>query len=190
MLPQNAISSALDPDVNDDGESYDSAEDEDFQRGTAEQDDADLSSSDAEDEPAERRPLKRRKLTSPVANEPSDSMELDSGDEATIRKARKRRRRNKHKGNKNGQAGNSDDEEDEDVDFDDDGEEGGEGGFVKTRSMRIKVQEERKPLAKIDGASIDVDALWQKNECFQYRYRTGSCCIRNRRTRRPGSGGG
>ncbi|OXV07894.1 hypothetical protein Egran_04342 [Elaphomyces granulatus] len=165
MLPQSAISSALDPDVNDDGESYDSAEDEDFQRGTAEQDDADLSSSDAEDEPAERRPLKRRKLTGPVANEPSDSMELDSGDEATIRKAKKRherRRRNKHKGNKNGQARNSDDGEDEDVDFDDDDEEGGEGGFVKTRSMRIKVQEERKPLAKIDGASIDVDALWQK----------------------------
>jgi len=167
MPPQSAISSALDPEVNDDGESYDSAEDEDFQRGTAEQDDADLSSSDAEDEPAGRRPSKRRKLASSVANkidEPGDSMELDSGDEATIRKARERherRKRNKNKGNKIGKGGNSGDEEDEDVDFGDD-DEGGEGGFVKTRSMRVKVQEERKPLAKIDGASVDVDALWQK----------------------------
>lgn len=145
MLPQSAISSALDPKVNDDGDSYDSAEDEDFQRGTAEQDDADLSSSDTEDERAERRPSKRRKLTSSVANkidQPGDSMELDSGDEATIRKARERqrRKRNTKKGKKTGKGGNSDGEGDEeDVDIEDDDDEGGEGGFVKTRSMRVKV---------------------------------------------------
>ncbi|CRG89189.1 SWR1-complex protein 5 [Talaromyces islandicus] len=134
----------------DNSEAYDSAEDEDFQLeeeagGAGE--DSGLSSSEGEDETGAEndRPTKRRKLDKTSsqkrkAADAADQMELDSGDEITIQKAKNKKKKGKTKG----QA----DEEDEDVMFDED-EEGGEGG-----------QEDRKPLAKIDGATIDVDALW------------------------------
>ncbi|OJI97180.1 hypothetical protein ASPVEDRAFT_118677 [Aspergillus versicolor CBS 583.65] len=68
-----------------------------------------------------------------------------------IRKAEKRKRKKKA-----GKKGAADDVDDED--FDDD--EGGTGGFVRTRAMKMRMYEERKPLARIDGATVDVDALW------------------------------
>ncbi|KAJ6111213.1 hypothetical protein N7486_003448 [Penicillium sp. IBT 16267x] len=132
-----------------DDESYNSAEDEDFQLEGA-HDDSDLSSDDDAAEPAQ----KKRK-TNKKSEIPED--ELDSGDEVTIRKAReKREKRRKGKKSKGKNAA------DDDMDLDDD--EGGIGGFVRTRAMKqqIREEQERKPLAKIDGATIDVDALWEQ----------------------------
>ncbi|RDW90244.1 putative Swr1p complex component (Swc5) [Aspergillus mulundensis] len=137
-----------DADVELDDEQYDSADDEDFTLDQAgDDDDAELSSSDEETsaEPA----AKKRKTTGKIGDAAHDDAELDSGDEAMIRKAKDKKQKQKR-----GKKG-SDNEDD--VDFDD---EGGPGGFVKTRAMRMHMQEERKPLAKIDGATIDVDALW------------------------------
>ncbi|KAF2678037.1 BCNT-domain-containing protein [Lentithecium fluviatile CBS 122367] len=73
---------------------------------------------------------------------------LDSGDEVTIEQIRKRKAK-KRKGQK--------DDDDELILSDD---EGGEGGLVKTRAQRRVEQKERRPLARTDGATIDVDALW------------------------------
>ncbi|KXG49308.1 Craniofacial development protein 1/Bucentaur [Penicillium griseofulvum] len=138
-----------------DEEAYDSAEDEDFELDAA-PDDSDLSS-DA-DETAE--PAKKKRKTDTKAQIPEDA-ELDSGDEATIRKAREKKER-KTKGKKlKGKRARDSDEDDVDLDMDDD--EGGTGGFVRTRAMKQQIQEEqRKPLARIDGATVDVDALWEQ----------------------------
>jgi hypothetical protein len=141
-----------DPDLDLDDEQYDSAEDEDFSLDQAANDDedAELSSSDEETESAEPA-AKRRKTKKDTKDSAVLEVEgLDSGDEATIRKVKEK----KHK-----QGGKNTSDDEDDVDFDDD-EEGGEGGFVRTRAMKMRIQEERKPLAKIDGATIDVDALW------------------------------
>ncbi|KAL4809312.1 bucentaur or craniofacial development-domain-containing protein [Aspergillus unguis] len=120
-------------------EQYDSADDEDFTLDQAgDEDDAELSSSDEEAGTAEPGAKKRKKTKT---GDPEDNEELDSGDEAMIRKAEKKK---KKKG--------AEDEDDE--------EEGGTGGFVRTRAMKMRIQEERKPLARIDGATVDVDALW------------------------------
>ncbi|KAJ5786883.1 uncharacterized protein N7503_012095 [Penicillium pulvis] len=132
-----------------DDESYNSSEDEDFQLEGA-QDDSDLSSDDDAAEPAQ----KKRK-TAKKSEVPED--ELDSGDEVTIRKAREKLDK-KRKGKKSKGKNAADDH----MDLNDD--EGGTGGFVRTRAMKqqIREEEERKPLAKIDGATIDVDALWEQ----------------------------
>ncbi|KAF7592306.1 swr complex subunit [Aspergillus hancockii] len=132
-------------------EQYDSADDEDFHIDAA-HDDADISS-DSDDESAEPA-SKKRKIGKEEAEQ--EDKELDSGDEVTIKKAKAR----KEKKQKEKKSGKDDDDED-DVDFDDD-DEGGPGGFVRTRAMRMQIQEERKPLAKIDGATVDVDALWAR----------------------------
>ncbi|KAJ5226457.1 hypothetical protein N7468_007682 [Penicillium chermesinum] len=127
-------------------EPYDSAEDEDFQL-EAVQDDSDLSSdSDAE-------PAKKKRKTDKKSDAPAE--DLDSGDEVTIKKAQEKRekRRKRNARGKNAR--------DDDLDLSDD-DEGGTGGFVRTRAMREKIQEERerRPLARIDGATVDVDELW------------------------------
>ncbi|KAJ6121145.1 hypothetical protein N7523_005425 [Penicillium sp. IBT 18751x] len=128
-----------------DDELYESAEDEDFQLDGA-QDDSDLSDSD--NETAE--PAKKKRKTDKKAEILDE--ELDSGDEVTIRKARDKRKKRKGKKGK---------DDEDDLDLDDD--EGGAGGFVRTRAMKAHIQEEqRKPLAKIDGATIDVDSLWEQ----------------------------
>ncbi|KAJ5241553.1 Craniofacial development protein 1/Bucentaur [Penicillium citrinum] len=126
-------------------EPYDSAEDEDFQVDAG-QDESELSS----DEEADAEPAKKKRKTHKKANATED-IELDSGDEATIKKAQDKRKKRKGKRGKDG-----DDDSDED--------EGASGGFVRTRAMKSRVQEERerKPLAKIDGATVDVDALWEQ----------------------------
>ncbi|KAE8146883.1 bucentaur or craniofacial development-domain-containing protein [Aspergillus avenaceus] len=136
------------PDIDLDDEQYDSAEDEDFQLDAA-QDEGDVTS-DSDEETTE--PTKKKRKTGKKNSEEEDK-DLDSGDEATIQKA-KAKKEKKQKGKK----ASGDDEEDDD--FDD--EDGGPGGFVRTRAMKLRTQEERKPLAKIDGATIDVDALWAK----------------------------
>ncbi|OJJ45771.1 hypothetical protein ASPZODRAFT_17212 [Penicilliopsis zonata CBS 506.65] len=135
-----------------DNEAYDSAEDEDFEFDAA-QDDSDVSLS-SDDENEAKPATKRRKLNKKV-REPEEK-ELDSGDEATIRKAKEKR----HKGKKSKDDAKEDKDED-DICFDDE-EESGAGGFVKTRAMRMQMIEERKPLAKIEGATVDVDALWAR----------------------------
>jgi hypothetical protein len=121
-MPHN-IAPVQDPDE----EAYNSAEDEDFRLDEA-QDDSDLSS-DA-DESAE--PAKKKRKTDTKAQIPEDK-ELDSGDEATIRKAKEKKER-KRKGKKSKGKRARDSDEDDDIDLDDD--EGGSGGFVRTRAMK------------------------------------------------------
>ncbi|KAL4944431.1 hypothetical protein BDV06DRAFT_220276 [Aspergillus oleicola] len=134
-----------------DDEQYDSADDEDFTLDqAADEDEAELSSSgDEAAGDAEPSGKKKRKKGDKVDAAADEDGELDSGDEAMIRKAKDRKKRKK------GKKGADDDE---DMDFDN--EEGGTEMFVRTRAMKSKIQEERKPLAKIDGATVDVDALW------------------------------
>ncbi|CBF88432.1 hypothetical protein AN0965.2 [Aspergillus nidulans FGSC A4] len=113
-----------------DDEQYNSAEDEDFTLDqAAEDDDAELSSSD--DEPTTEPVAKKRKTKDKSGDVTQVDAELDSGDEAMIRKAKEKKLKQKH-----GKKG-SDDEEDMDVNFDDD--EGGTGGFVRTRAMKMQM---------------------------------------------------
>ncbi|KAI9932254.1 hypothetical protein ASPWEDRAFT_171620 [Aspergillus wentii DTO 134E9] len=142
------------PDLELGDEPYDSAEDEDFQLDGAEDDSDQSGPSDAEDA---AEPVKKKRKTG--KDKGQDEQELDSGDEATIKKA-KAKKDKKGKKSKNRAGDDSEDDED-DVDFDDD-EEGGPGGFVRTRAMKMHMREEKKPLAKVDGATVDVDALWAK----------------------------
>ena len=39
-------------------------------------------------------------------------------------------------------------------------DEGGEGGLIKTRAQRAVEKKERRPLARTEGATVDVEALW------------------------------
>lgn len=104
-----------------DDEPYESAEDEDFSLDVAE-DDSDASESD------EAEPAKKKRKTDKKAEIPED--ELDSGDEATIRKAREKKAKRRKGKKTKGKAAVEDD------DFDLDDEEGGTGGFVRTRAMK------------------------------------------------------
>ncbi|MCJ1479078.1 hypothetical protein MMC13_007762 [Lambiella insularis] len=138
--------SATDPDAMEEDEAYVSSEDEDFDPSAARADED--ASSSSEDESAKGPTIltagdKQSKKTQKRGKKENEAEDLDfenSGDEATIKKAAKRKRR--------GDMGDDD--------------SGGEGGFVKTRSMRAVVeQEKKKPLANPEGATIDVDALWR-----------------------------
>ncbi|PKY09236.1 BCNT-domain-containing protein [Aspergillus campestris IBT 28561] len=129
-----------DPEMEIDDDEYDSEADEDFKLDG--QDDEVLSS-DSDEEASKKRKAE------------TEDAALDSGDEVTIKKAKSRKEK-KRKGNKSKAKGDDED----DLDLDDD--EGGPGGFVRTRAMKMQMKEERKPLAKIDGATVDVDALWAK----------------------------
>lgn len=124
-----------------DDEDYDSAEDEDFNLDNI-RDDSDLSSaSEAEDKVTGPAKKKRKTALKSDSQKPqADEEALDSGDEATVRKAeekRQKKRKGKAKGNAGGKVDEEDDDED-DVDFGDE-DEGGPGGFVKTRAMRMKM---------------------------------------------------
>ncbi|CAI7565025.1 unnamed protein product [Penicillium bialowiezense] len=158
MTNDPATQAVQDPD----DEDYNSAEDEDFEVGAA-QDDSELSSDN--DEAAE--PAKKKRKTQTKSSAPEEP-ELDSGDEVTIRKAKEKKdKKRKGKKTKGKRARDSDD--DDDIDMDD---EGGTGGFVRTRAMKKHIREEeaeRKPLAKIDGATVDVDALWAQMNAPQPR---------------------
>ncbi|OAL68769.1 Swr1p complex component Swc5 [Trichophyton violaceum] len=152
-----------------DPQAYNSEEDSDFDEQAAAQD-AEESASEAEGEGGDvdsERPRKKRRLSGEGAGADAGSdeefaePELESGDEAMIRHAKekkeKRRALKTGSGAANGVAGS----ESDDFDTEDD-DEGGEGGFVRTRRMRMRVQEEKKALAKTDGATIDVDSIWQQ----------------------------
>jgi hypothetical protein len=130
-----------DEDVDNTNDIYHESSDEDFNPETAPVEEA--SSSEDEDhvtiEPTQRKGKRKA---------PADDA-LDSGDEVTIQTARKKRAKRKKKGSK-------DDEEDLIVSD----EEGGEGGLIKTRAQRRVEGKERRPLARTEGATVDVDALW------------------------------
>ncbi|ORY13792.1 bucentaur or craniofacial development-domain-containing protein [Clohesyomyces aquaticus] len=134
-------------DLPDTEETYHESSDEDFNPAAAPPDESSSSSSSDEgDGSTKRDPQKRkrkRKAPSPI--------DLDSGDEVTLEAARKRKAKKR--------KGNNKTSNDEDILlFSDD--EGGEGGLVKTRAQRRVEQKERRPLARTDGATVDVDALW------------------------------
>ncbi|KAL4993000.1 bucentaur or craniofacial development-domain-containing protein [Aspergillus recurvatus] len=152
-MPPDPTVTMAEADIGLDDEHYDSADDEDFTLDQAaaadDDDDAELSS---DDETAAEPAAKKRKTKDKSGDATQGDVELDSGDEAMIRRAREKKQKQTR-----GKKG-SDDEENVDMDFDED--EGGTGGFVRTRAMKMRIQEERKPLAKIDGATIDVDAIW------------------------------
>ncbi|KAM5436317.1 swr complex subunit [Microsporum ferrugineum] len=151
---------------------YNSEEDSDFDEHSVAQGASDEGESASEDEENDKdvdgeRPRKKRKLSVERQETEADSdeefaeAELESGDDAMIKhakeKAEKRRRKKAADDTANTTVGSSSD----DLDLDDD-DEGGEGGFVRTRGMRMKVQEEKKSLARVDGATIDVDSIWKQ----------------------------
>ncbi|PGG96285.1 hypothetical protein AJ79_09657 [Helicocarpus griseus UAMH5409] len=158
--------------LQEDDEDYNSEEDSDF--------DVDAPTADEEEEEEEGdeeavdadRPRKRRKI-SPDADDGDVIMdaEFDSGDEAMIQRGkekleRAKKRKEEAEGKKRKKGGNKkgvEEDEDEGDDFEiDDDEAGGEGGFVRTRAMKLRLQEEQRPLARADGATVDVDALWEQ----------------------------
>jgi hypothetical protein len=150
-----------------DDDQYISEEDSDFDIDAPVNDDDDAAASDSDasveagglDEGIQR-PSKRRKIEASTEREDIIDAELDSGDEATIRKAREKRERKKKKQQQKGKkkkkkhknsgkkgsgatgrdGDGSDDDDDDGGDFDlDEDDEGGEGGFVRTRGMRMKL---------------------------------------------------
>ncbi|EER37982.1 SWR1-complex protein [Histoplasma capsulatum H143] len=167
----------------DEEEDYDSEEDSDFDvNAPAESDAEEEDGGDDGDGDGSYaiggRPRKRRKLSpDPDDGDAIVDAEFDSGDEATIRigkekmeKARRRRKEGGRKGKwkagekqkKNSEEAGADEGDDFEIDDGEDDDVGGGGGFVRTRGMRMRMKEERRPLAKADGATVDVDALWEK----------------------------
>lgn len=127
----------------------DSSSDEDFNPAAQVEDEsASSSESDGEANTAVK-PTKRKGAKKSKAVE--IDVELDSGDEETIQERQKKKRR-KGKGKGVAQDG-------QDFVFSD---EGGDGGFIKTRAQRRAEVKERKPLAGIEGATADVDAIWAR----------------------------
>jgi hypothetical protein len=133
-MPPDPTVTMADAEVDLDDEQYDSSDDEDFTLDQAAgEDDAELSSSDDEGETATGEPAAKKRKTKAKTGDAgagAEDAELDSGDEAMIRKAEKRKRKKKA-----GKKGAADDVDDED--FDDD--EGGAGGFVRTRAMKMRM---------------------------------------------------
>ncbi|KAH8728169.1 bucentaur or craniofacial development-domain-containing protein [Phaeosphaeriaceae sp. PMI808] len=129
-------------DIEDTNEKYHESDDEDFNPDTAPPEEV---SSESDNEDAPSIPTQRKgKRKAPVEEE------LDSGDEVTIQNARRKKSKKQKKGKK------ANDEDDELILSDDDGE----GGLIKTRAQRKVEKVERRPLARTEGATVDVDALW------------------------------
>jgi hypothetical protein len=128
--------------IEDTAEKYNESEDDDFNPNDAPPGEASSSSDDDETiaKPAQRNGKRKAPLDE----------ELDSGDEVTIKAARKRKSKKQKKGRKDG--------DDDDLLLSEG--EGGDGGLIKTRAQRRVEQVERKPLARTEGATVDVDALW------------------------------
>ena len=131
-------------DDDEDVKSYHESSDEDFNPTAAP---ADESSASSDEDNATGPVVRKGKRKAPPAQE------FDSGDEATIEAAKKRRTKRRK-----GDNVEEDEREDDDLPWSD--HEGGEGGLVKTRAQRRVEQKERRPLARTDGATVDVDALW------------------------------
>lgn len=117
---------------------YHESSDEDFNPDDAPADDAADSSEDEDAAPA----TAKGKRKAPIDDE------LDSGDEVTIQAARKKGKKRK-KDSKDG---------DDDLVLSED--EGGDGGLIKTRAQRAVEKTERRQLASVEGATVDVEALW------------------------------
>jgi len=126
--------------IAEDTEKYDESQDEDFNPDDGPQDEEPSSSSDEDNAPA-KTTSRSTKRKAPVDED------LDSGDEVTIQAARKKKPKKQKKGKKG--------DDDEDVLLSE-----GEGGLIKTRAQRRVEQVEKKPLARTEGATVDVDALW------------------------------
>lgn len=130
----------MDYDEDDDtpNDKYHESSDEDFNpdEGPAEEASSSEDEDDAISVPAQRKGKRRA---------PPDE-ELDSGDEVTIQSARKKRAKKKKGSKGDDDLIASDDEAD--------------GGLIKTRAQRRVEQKERRPLARTEGATVDVDALW------------------------------
>ena len=125
---------------------YDEEADSDFDAVSANSGDLSSSSDDDNDADAQAtaRSKKRRKVQKP---EPLPVLELDSGDEATIKQHKKTRRKQLEKAE---EAPNEDEDEDE-------------GWRARTRAMRERDKEEKKQnkLASVKGSTIDVNKLWE-----------------------------
>ncbi|ODH53391.1 hypothetical protein GX48_00590 [Paracoccidioides brasiliensis] len=153
-------------------EEYNSDDDTDFDVNAPATDDDEDEDREGDEiiEGADRdRPSKRRKL-SPGADDGDLVMDagFDSGDEITIRAGKEmmEKARRKEIEKKTGKKGNNitklDSDEDDADEFEIDDDVGGVGGFVRTRGMKMRMQEEQRPLARADGATVDVDALWEQ----------------------------
>lgn len=136
---------AIDMEMEDD---YDEEADSDFEGGDAEEEVVSSSSDEEEELQAAtgRRPAKRRKVVKPKKVK-EEMVELDSGDEATIKEREKDLRRQKKRG----------DEVEDDVN------DQAQGWRAKTRSMRDRDKEEKKKsrLATVKGSTIDVNKIWE-----------------------------
>ena len=127
---------------------YDEEADSDFEGGDA---DEEIVSSSSDDEEAAqistgRRPAKRRKVVKPTKPE-AVVVELDSGDEATIKEREKDLKKQKKRGEV----------------IEDDLDDQAAGWRAKTRSMRDRDKEEKKKsrLATVKGSTIDVNKIWE-----------------------------
>ncbi|KAK2813815.1 hypothetical protein FQN50_000216 [Emmonsiellopsis sp. PD_5] len=183
----SALLATRDEPEDEDEEAYNSEEDSDFDINAPaadeddEEEDVGATGAGADEVVESDRPRKRRRIAADDVDGEADAdvdvdvvmdAEFDSGDEATIQTGKEkiekaRKRKEKEMGNKGGKkrGGRGDDDVDEGDDFeiDEDDDVGGEGGFVRTRGMKMRMHEEQqRPLAKADGATVDVDALWEK----------------------------
>jgi hypothetical protein len=145
-LPKMADPKNADVEIEED---YDEQADSDFNAGSAASAGSESSSSDDEDATTmtkSARPKKQRKTKQILL--PSEPLELDSGDEATIKEHKKERRKQRKKGEHvEDDAGNESD-----------------AWRARTRAMRERDQEERKKnkLASTKDSTIDVDKLWEE----------------------------
>ena len=145
-----------DDDIDNADDKYRESSDEDFNPDAAPTQDVSSSEDDSDDnitsKPTPRHGKQKGKGKGKGKNKrqaPAEE-ELDSGDELTIQAARKSRARKQQKA--------ASDDSDADLILSDD--QDGEGGLIKTRAQRRAEKKERKPLARTDGATVDVDALW------------------------------
>lgn len=118
---------------------YHESSDEDFNPDSVPADDAPSSS---EDEDTAGPTLRNGKRKAQVDEE------LDSGDEVTIETAQNKKVKKRKRGSK----------DDEDLIISED--EGGDGGLIKTRAQRAVAKKEQKPLARTEGATVDVESVW------------------------------
>lgn len=127
---------------------YDEEADSDFEGADGEEEIVSSSSEDEERAQAAtgRRPIKRRKVAKPKKVE-EEIVELDSGDEATIREREKDLKKQRKRGE----------------DIEDDLKDQAPGWRAKTRSMRDRDKEEKKKsrLATVKGSTIDVNKIWE-----------------------------
>lgn len=160
-------------DMEEDEKTYHESSDEDFNPTAAPADESSASSNENEDEDkdnAEQATSKKNKgksrgkpgngkLNNKRKRKAPATDELDSGDEATIEAANQRKAKKQQKANQlGGDSEDDDDSGDNGLLWSDD--EGGEGGLIRTRAQRRVEPKEKRPLARTDGATVDVEALW------------------------------